>query len=60
MYLLYTSITSCIKQGKRISTQQRNKEGKGGDIYWCLREDFFGRNDAKAETPVLWPPHVKS
>ena len=24
--------------------------------YW----DFFGRNDAKAETPVLWPPHAKS
>ena len=22
--------------------------------------DFFGRNDAKAETPILWPPHVKS
>ena len=22
--------------------------------------DFFGRNDAKAETPVLWLPHVKS
>jgi len=22
--------------------------------------DFFKRNDAKAETPVLWPPHVKS
>ena len=21
---------------------------------------FFGRNDAKAETPVLWPPHAKS
>ena len=21
---------------------------------------FFGRNDAKAETPLLWPPHVKS
>ena len=21
---------------------------------------YFGRNDAKAETPVLWPPHVKS
>ena len=21
---------------------------------------FFGRNDAKAETPVLWPPHEKS
>ena len=22
--------------------------------------DFFGRNDAKAETPVLWLPHAKS
>ena len=22
--------------------------------------DFFGRNDAKTETPVLWPPHAKS
>ena len=21
---------------------------------------FFGRTDAKAETPVLWLPHVKS
>ena len=26
-----------------------------GDQPW----DFFGRNDAKAETTVLWPPHVK-
>ena len=23
-------------------------------------EDFFGRNDAKAETPVLRPPHANS
>ena len=53
MYLLYTSITSCIKQGKRISTQQRNKEGKGGDIYWCLREDFIGKTDAGAEAPYF-------
>ena len=22
--------------------------------------DFFGRNDTKAETPILWPPHAKS
>ena len=21
---------------------------------------FFGRNDAKAEAPILWPPHAKS
>ena len=27
-----------------------------GDQPW----DFFGRNDAEAETPVLWPPHEKS
>ena len=29
---------------------------KKGDQPW----DFFGRNNAKAETPVLWPPHAKS
>ena len=22
--------------------------------------NFFGRNDSKAETPVLWPPHAKT
>ena len=27
-----------------------------GDQPW----DFFRRNDAKAETPVLWPPDTKS
>ena len=27
-----------------------------GDQPWV----FFERTDAKAETPVLWPPHVKS
>ena len=27
-----------------------------GDQPW----DFFGSNDAKAETPVLWSPYVKS
>ena len=27
-----------------------------GDQPWV----FFGRNDAKAETPVLWAPHAKS
>jgi len=27
-----------------------------GDQFW----DFFGRTDAEAETPVLWPPHAKS
>ena len=27
-----------------------------GDQSWV----FIGRSDAKAETPVLWPPHAKS
>ena len=27
---------------------------------WDHPWDFFGRNDAKAETPVFWPPHGKS
>ena len=26
------------------------------DQYWV----FIGRTDTKAETPILWPPHVKS
>ena len=26
------------------------------DQYWV----FIGRTDAKAETPILWPPHAKS
>ena len=27
-----------------------------GDQSWV----FFGRTDAEAETPILWPPHAKS
>ena len=27
-----------------------------GDQPW----DFIGRNDAEAETPILWPPYAKS
>ena len=26
-----------------------------GDQSWV----FFGRTDAQAETPILWPPHTK-
>ena len=38
----------------RRSTQSILKEISPG----CL--SFIGRTDAKAETPILWPPHVKS
>ena len=37
--------------GKEIQPVQSK-----GDQPWV----FFGTNDAKAETPVLWPPHAKS
>ena len=37
----------------RMAVQPVHSEG---DQPW----DFFGKNDAKAETPVLWPPHAKS
>ena len=29
---------------------------RGSNQSWV----FFGRTDAKAETPILWPPHAKS
>ena len=34
-------------------------QGDPTSPFW-RRSTFFGRNDAKAETPVLWPPQVKS
>ena len=37
---------------RRLGLQPVHSEG---DQPW----DSFGRNDAKAETPVLWPPYVK-
>ena len=38
------------------TARRSNQSISEGDQPW----DFFGRNDAVAETPVLWPPHVKS
>ena len=32
----------------------------GRYLYIYKKGVFFGRNDANAETPVLWPPHAKS
>ena len=37
------------------TARRSNQSISEGDQPW----DFFGRNDAKAETPVLWPPHAK-
>ena len=42
-------------------------ESRGGMAEYIATRDGvellrsgFGRNDAEAETPVLWPPHAKS
>ena len=37
-------------------TARRSNQSILKEISWM----FFGRTDAEAETPVLWPPHVKS
>ena len=41
----------CPLDGKEIQPVHSKR-----DQSWV----FFGRNDAEAETPVLWPLHVKS
>ena len=46
----------CWRRLLRVPWTARRSNQSEGDQPW----DFFGRNDAKAETPVLWPPHAKS
>ena len=44
----------------------KKAEGQRIDAFelWCWRRLFrvpwTARNDAKTETPILWPPHAKS
>ena len=42
--------------GSPLDCKEIQPVHSNGDQPW----DFFERNDAKAETPVLWPPHAKS
>ena len=47
----------CWRRFLRVPwTARRSNQSIKGDQPWV----FFGRTDTKAETPVLWPPHVKS
>ena len=52
-------LLNCVSE-KTLETSLNCKEiqpvHSEGDQSWV----FFGRNDDKAETPVLWPPHEKS
>ena len=40
----------------RLNSKEIQPVHSEGDQSWV----FFGKTDAEAETPVLWPPHVKS
>ena len=45
----------CWRRFLTVPWTERRPINSKGDMSWV----FFGRNDAKAETPVLWPPHGK-
>ena len=46
--------------GKALESPLDCKEIQSGHSKGGQPWDFFGGNDAKAETPVLWLPHAKS
>ena len=46
----------CRRRLLRVPWTARRSNHSEGDQPWV----FFGKNDAEAETPVLWPPHAKS
>ena len=46
----------CWRRLLRVPCKEIQPVHPKGDQSWV----FFGRTDAKAETPVLWPPHAKS
>ena len=45
-----------VGEDSRVPWKEIQPVYSKGDQPW----DFLEKNDAKAETPVLWPPHVKS
>ena len=67
--ILYLSIISWVLKNwcfwtvvleKTLESPLDCKEIQSVYSEWDQPWDFFGRNDAKAETPVLGPPHEKS
>ena len=47
-------------QSKELSRVFSNTTVQKYQFFGAQPWDFFGGNDAKAETPVLWPPPAKS
>ena len=46
----------CWRRLLRVPCKEIQPVHSKGDQSWV----FIGRTDAKAETPILWPPHAKS
>ena len=46
----------CWRRLLRVPCKEIQPVHSKGDQSWV----FFGRTDAKGETPILWPPDVKS
>ena len=46
----------CWRRLLRVPWTARRSNQSEGDQSWV----FIGRTDAEAETPILWPPHMKS
>ena len=59
MFLLFNNLIHCLLEKtpeSPLDCKEIQPVHSEGDQPW----DFFGSDDAKAETPVLWPPHAKS
>ena len=55
IYCFWTAILEKTLESPLDCKENQPVHSKG-DQSWV----FFGRTDAKAEIPVLWPPHAKS
>ena len=50
-----------LAQTQEYRSMKQNRKPRDKSMHlWDQPWDFFRRNDAKAETLVLWPPHAKS
>ena len=54
--VMYGCESWTVKKAKRQRIDAFEPVHSKGNQSWV----FFGRNDAKAETPILWPPPAKS
>ena len=54
-FAVQQKLTHCKTLESPLDCKEIQPVHSKGDQPW----DFFGRNDAKAETPVLWSPHAK-